>query len=315
MSGSDHYRGSYAPDVSRPIQANTGETGSWGRPHDFGGQGPLIHLAHANGFPPGTYRPLAEALADDYHIIGLPARPLWPGSRPEQAPSWRSLADDLIQALDHLGLRDLVGVGHSLGGVLTMWASIQRPELFRAVVLIDPVILPPAWLWLARLMRALGLGQRQPLVQGALRRRCVWPNRQACYMHYRHKPLFARWPDASLWAYVEAGTRPRADGQVELVYPPAWEAHIFATTPTDIWRDVPRLAVPALVISGAHSGILRPKSQALMARLLPQARFLVIPEAGHLVPMEQPLAVAAAIRAFLTTATPRPDPLQGKNRP
>ena len=31
--------------------------------HDFGGQGPLIHLAHANGFPPGTYTPFAQALA------------------------------------------------------------------------------------------------------------------------------------------------------------------------------------------------------------------------------------------------------------
>ncbi len=137
-----------------------------------------------------------------------------------------------------------------------------------------------------------------------MRRRRIWPSRAACYAHYRARPLFARWPDASLWAYVEAGTRPRADGQVELVYPPEWEAHIFATVPTDVWRDVPQLAIPALIIRGAHSNTFRAASQVRMARWLPQARFLMIPEAGHLVPMERPQEVGAAIRGFLAAVAP-----------
>ena len=269
--------------------------------HDFGGPGTVIHLAHANGFPPATYRPLAETLTESHHVIGLAARPLWPGSRPESAPTWHPLADDLIRGLDNSSLHNIIGVGHSIGGVLTMWAAIRRPDLFRAVVLIDPVILPPLWLWAMRLLRAVGLGQRQPLVRGALRRRRTWPSRQACYEQYRGKPLFATWPDASLRAYVEAGTRPRANGQVELVYPPEWEAHIFATTPTDVWRTVPQLKTPTLVIRGQHSDTFRRESQARMARLLPQARFHVIPDAGHLVPMERPQETAAAIRDFVST--------------
>jgi pimeloyl-ACP methyl ester carboxylesterase len=291
--------------------------------HDFGGDGPVIHLAHANGFPPATYRLLADSLINPsstadphYHVVGLPARPLWPdevrwaparkpwadrwpGSRPESAPTWRPLADDLIQTLDDRGLHGIYGVGHSLGGVLTMWAAIRRPDLFRAVVLIDPVILPPAVLWAMRLMRALGLRGRQPLVQGALRRRRTWPSRQACYEHLRDKPLFARWPDVALWDYVEAGTKIGAGGQAELVYPPEWEAHIFATTPADVWRDVPRLRTPTLVIRGEHSDTFRPEAQARMARLMPDARFLVISDAGHLVPMERPAETGEAIRSFL----------------
>ena len=275
--------------------------------HDFGGDGPIVHLAHANGFPPASYRSLAETLTGHalgspgrgYHVIGLSARPLWPDSRPESAPNWHVLAADLIQGLDALGLKRILGVGHSLGGVCTMLATIHRPDLFRAVVLIDPVILPPAWLRGIRLVRWLGLRQRQPLVQGALRRRRTWPSRQACYEHYRGKLLFARWSDASLWAYVEAGTRLRADGQVELVYPPEWEAHIFATTPTDVWRYVPQLRTPALVIRGEHTETFRPASQRRMARLLPQARFRVIPGARHLVPMERPAETGAAVRQFL----------------
>jgi len=268
-------------------------------PHDFGGDGPVIHLAHANGFPPGTYRPLAESLTDRYHVIGLASRPLWPGSQPEGLPNWHPLADDLIRGLEGMGLRGIVGIGHSMGGVLTLWAAVRRPDLFRAVVLIDPVVLPPAWLLMVRLLRLAGLQRRLPLVQGALRRRRTWPSRQACYDHYRRKPLFATWSDASLWAYVEAGTRERADGRVELAYPPEWEARIFATTPTDIWRAVPRLRTPALIIRGERSDTFRPESQARMARLLPQAQFVVIPNAGHLAPMERPEEVGAAVREFL----------------
>ena len=35
----------------------------------------------------------------------------------------------------------MVGVGHSLGGYLTALAAVRRPELFRAVILLDAPIL------------------------------------------------------------------------------------------------------------------------------------------------------------------------------
>jgi len=98
---------------------------------------------------------------------------------------------------------------------------------------------------------------------------------------------------------VEAGTRERADGQVELVYPPEWEAHIFATIPTDVWQAVPHLHTPALIIRGEHSHTFPHRSLVRMKHMLPQARFSVIPQAGHLVPMEQPAETAKAIRHFL----------------
>ena len=270
--------------------------------HDFGGSGPVVHIAHANGFPPGAYRPLAEALTDTYHVIGLSSRPLWRDSRPKSASDWHTLADDLIQGLDGLGLKGIVGLGHSLGAVLTMWAAIRRPDLFRAVVLIDPVILPPARLRALRLLRLFGLRRCMPVVRRALRRRRTWPSRQVCYGHYRDNSFFAAWPDAGLRAFVEAGTRERDDGQVELVYPPEWEAHIFATTPVDIWQAIPELRVPALIIRGEHSETFPPESLARMDRLVGRAHSVVIPGAGHLVPMERPVDTGVVILCFLDGA-------------
>jgi pimeloyl-ACP methyl ester carboxylesterase len=87
---------------------------------DFGGVGPVVHLAHANGFPPGAYRPLVEALVDRHRVIALPSRPLWPESQPESAPNWHVMADDLVQGPDKMGFNHVIGVGHSMGGDLTL---------------------------------------------------------------------------------------------------------------------------------------------------------------------------------------------------
>ena len=266
---------------------------------DLGGQGPVLHLAHANGFPPGAYRLFAQALAAHYRVVALPARPLWPGSMPEEAPTWRTMAGDMLRGLEALDAPGMVGLGHSMGGVFTLWAAIDRPDLYRAVVLIDPVILPPHWLWWLRLARAAGLDGRMPLVQATLRRRRTWPGQQACFDHYRRKDLFARWPDDALWDYVRAAVHEEGEA-VTLRYRPEWEAHIFATVPVDIWPDVPRLSVPCLVVRGEHSKTFVPGAEARVARLLPAARVVTIPGATHLLPMERPRETATAVLDFLT---------------
>jgi len=69
----------------------------------------------------------------------------------------------------------------------------------------------------------------------------------------------------------------------------------------DIWRDVPRLRVPCLVVRGEHSETFVPGALARVARLLPAARVVTIPGAGHLLPMERPQETATAILDFLTT--------------
>jgi len=263
-----------------------------------------MHLAHANGFPPAAYEPLAAVLRTSYRLIGLPARPLWPGSRPESTPTWLPMAGDLIAALDDLAdsgtiSPPIIGVGHSLGGVLTLLAAIRRPDLFRAIILIDPVILPPSQLRLLRLMRLVGLHRHLPLVQATLRRRRTWPSRQACTEHLAGKPFFTGWPAASLNAYVYFGTQEHPDGQVELIYPPEWEAHIFATTPTDIWRYVPQLSIPVLAIRGEGSPTFPAGSLTRLVRLLPQAQALTIPDSDHMVPLERPAETAEAIRSFI----------------
>ena len=92
---------------------------------DWGGTGPVLHLAHANGFPPGTYRKLIELLKTRYHVFTLRSRCLVPGSDPLTLGSWTDLADELAHSLRARGLENVVGVGHSVGGVATLLASVR----------------------------------------------------------------------------------------------------------------------------------------------------------------------------------------------
>jgi pimeloyl-ACP methyl ester carboxylesterase len=61
-----------------------------------------------------------------------------------------------------------------------------------------------------------------------------------------------------------------------------------------------RIHVPVLVVAGADDQITPAEGMREMSNAIVGAEFVLIPEAGHLAPLEQPSAVNAAISAFLT---------------
>lgn len=66
-----------------------------------------------------------------------------------------------------------------------------------------------------------------------------------------------------------------------------------------------RIDVPVLVICGAHDAISPAAEMQAMARAIPAAEYVEIPDAGHLAPLEQPARVNAAMRVFLEKKAPR----------
>jgi pimeloyl-ACP methyl ester carboxylesterase len=267
---------------------------------DFGGSVPELHFAHANGYPPPAYKPLLELLAADYHVRAMITRPLWLDSSPDGLRSWHPLVDDLVRYMDQRDARGWIGVGHSLGAVLTATAALRRPDLFRALVLIDPVFLAPltqlAWQTAQRLGQA---GRLHPLVPGALKRRRVFASRNEMFVRYRKALVFRRIDDNGLNAYVDAMARPLPDGRVALSYSPDWEAKIYETSTINLWSRIGQLKQPLLVIRGSETDTFRPRAVKALLRRLPQAVFREVSGAGHLVPLEKPAQVAGLIRDFL----------------
>jgi pimeloyl-ACP methyl ester carboxylesterase len=261
---------------------------------------PLLHLAHANGFPPPVYRCFFKSLGDQYHGIGFPARPLWPGSPPaKKLRHWSLFADDLLSALRPLGDKKIAGVGHSLGGVLTLYAALKEPRRFNRIVLMDPTMLPPALLRKIWWMKKIGLEFRPDLVAGALRRRRHWDSLEDALNHFKAKTLFQSWPTETIEDYARSMTAPDPQGGVSLVYAPEWEAGIYRTIPTDVWKAAAGLKIPILVIRGGDSNTFTAESEAAFQKANPSAVFRVVAGAGHLLPFEKPEETAALVRDFL----------------
>jgi pimeloyl-ACP methyl ester carboxylesterase len=266
----------------------------------LGGDGPVLVLAHANGFPIGSYRVLAGLLATRFRVMGYEARPLWPGSDPGELRGWTDLGDDLRTVLRGASLSGIVGVGHSVGAVSTILASTRDPDLFRTRVLIDPVLFtgPRARLW--GLFQAFGLASRMSIVRGARQRRESWTDPAEAHQSWAAKPLFARWEPRCLDDYVESGLVPDPHGGFRLRYPRAWEAAIFETTPSDPWPWVREVKSPSLFLRGSDSETFLPEASERVRREVAGCEIREVPGTTHLLPFERPDAVAEAILDFLS---------------
>lgn len=265
---------------------------------EWGGDGPRLVLAHANGFAPGCYRTVIGRLRSDFRVATFAARPLWGNAEPAAVGSWLPLADDLARLLESRRETAVVGVGHSLGGVLTALAATTSPSRFTALVLLDPVVFSGLravlWGW----MKRLGLGSRFPLARGARRRRDRWPDLESVRASWRGRSMFRGWDPRALEDYLEASVTEAADGTLVLRYPKAWEARIFETCPHDLWPWLRRVEAPTLVVRGPASDTLAPGAAARMAREMPRATAVELPGTSHFLPMERPEEAARLIVDF-----------------
>jgi pimeloyl-ACP methyl ester carboxylesterase len=262
-----------------------------------------LHFSHANGFPPGTYRTFLQTLTAQFHVLSMEARPLWGDQDPACLRHWRELADDQARFVQEMGLTGAIAVGHSLGAVTSLFCAAAHPGLFRALVLIDPVILPahlcPIW----ALAGLTGLNRRAALPTRTRRRRMEWPSREVLYRAYRAAQVFARWQDDVLLDYVTSVAEDIPGGGVRLRYPREWEARIFETAPPDSWLAMPRLCrIPLLVLRGQHSTTYTRSTMRWMHWLLPRGTFTEIEGADHFVPMCRSEQAAQAVTGFLARA-------------
>ena len=269
---------------------------------DFGGNGPSMHFLHANGYPPDCYQPLLELLSRQYRLFGMTLRPLWPDSNMDEIQDWHPFSNDLLRFLSDRGPDPVIGVGHSIGGIVTLRAAIQNPGKFRAVILLDPVLFVPTFLVLWNFLRAIGLGNKvHPKIAGALKRRRIFDDLGMIFRGYRTREVFRYMDDESLRAYIEGITKPKAGGGFELAYTPEWESHIYLTglRDFDLWRALPKLQVPTLIIRGAETDTFLERAAKLVKQKQPKVKIETMEKSTHILPLEHPQKVFDLIQSFL----------------
>jgi pimeloyl-ACP methyl ester carboxylesterase len=265
---------------------------------DWGGEGPLAVLHHANGFCAALWDPVARALRDEFRVIAMDARGHGDSSKPEGDDSypWPAFGRDLAAvaaalAAEHGDGRVALGLGHSFGGTSMLMAAAERRDLFERLVLVDPVMR-------RRIVDPERASHVDQLSEGARARRRVFESRDAARDAWRGKPLFARWQPESFELYLAEGFADRDDGQVELKCPPEVEAAVFANgRHFDLWSVAERVTIPTRLLWAVRGDFPRLLFTEMEEHMAPHAELVEV-EAGHLMPMERPDLVVDAVRSF-----------------
>lgn len=280
---------------------------------DFGGAGQPLHFLHANGYPPECYQPLLGLFQTQYHVFGMLLRPLWRDSNPNDIQDWKPFSDDLLSFLAPPQPVPAIGVGHSIGAVVTLRAALKDPSKFRALILLDPVLFVPSRIIIWNFFRAIGLGNKvHPKIAGALKRRRTFDDLDLVFRGYRNREVFRYMSDENLRIYIEGITRKTENGRArreaavpaavyELVYPPEWESRIYLTglRDFDIWRGLLKLDVPTLFIRGAETDTFLENAARLIKRMQPKARVESLDRSTHLLPLERPQEIFDMMQSFL----------------
>jgi len=257
---------------------------------------PILHFAHANSYPAGTYGMFFEQLRQHYDVRALPLHAHDP--RYPVDDGWRKLGNELVDVLEKNYAAPVILVGHSMGGILSLLAARKRPDLARCVVLLDSPIVAG---WRANALRVIKWlkyeGKSSPSVASA-RRRNAWPDMEAAYQHYAGKAMFASWPQRVLRDYVEHGIEPGDDGGVRLRFTREAETAVYRTIPHHLGHLAKRpFPVPVGFIGGTGSAECRMAGLDATRRLVGR-HFRQLP-GGHLFPMESPVAAAEAAHAMI----------------
>jgi lipase len=242
---------------------------------DWGGDGPPIVILHATGFLARIYQPIALALRSSGRVYAYDQLGHGDSEVPDLGDiSWYRTADDLEEFLVATGLHGVRAFGHSAGGTAIAAVVARRPDLIARAMLVEPVIVDPMFDSLA-----------------------------AMYANFVNKPPYSGWRADVLRDYCEHGTRAAADGTRVLKCPPEVEARLYQTARDfDGLSHILACSVRMLVVFGERSDS---PGLAFAKRVVHGAthrRVVVVPGAGHLVPMEQPDEVARLALEFFNGA-------------
>lgn len=267
---------------------------------DWGGEGELVVMHHANGFCAASLGEVACALSKHYRVVSIDARghgdstPVVAGGEPNPY-DWWTLSKDVERAteaiLERVG-RDRVdlAIGHSFGGALMLAAASRRPELFARLLLCDPVIFPP----LTKEEKASAGQGANPLAEATLRRRDHFPSYADAFAHYASRGLFANFTPVSLALYVGEGIRRTEGGEVTLKCAREVEAVVFGGGGRlDLTDQVGGVLAEVRILHALQGNFSRPVYDRL-AGLMPNARVESV-DVGHLFPMEQPELVLSHV--------------------
>jgi pimeloyl-ACP methyl ester carboxylesterase len=246
------------------------------------GAGPAVLLLHGQPGAAVTWRHVAERLRGRARVVALD-RPGY-GATGGCARGIEENAEVALALLDSLGVERAVLVGHSWGGGVALAIALRAPERVTGLVLVASVGPRSSVDRLDRVLVVPGLGPA--LTLGG----------------FLTLPRLLPLPFVRRQLVRELGTLPRdsVDELVRQVRRRDWRS--FVVEQRALVREIdglaarlPQVEPPAVVLAGALDFVLPLRVARTLAAELPRAELRVVADAGHVMPVEAPDAVADAV--------------------
>ena len=254
-------------------------------------------FAHANGLPGASYGTFLAPFKAGYsvHYVDMLAHnPRWKVNN-----GWSNLVDELEAFYEPLP-KPVVGMGHSLGAVLTFLLARRHPAWFSAVVMLDPPLVNGLPSLAFRLGMALGMSDKLTPAGLSKYRRDQWNSWDEVEEYFASKPFFQRFHPNCLKDYLAAGVVLSTDATTyTLAFKRDVEVAIFRSGPPSTMGKptLSKLGVPGVLVSGEtseaffHAAARRHCKHHGMAHKFASGT--------HMFPLEKPQEAYEVIQAWL----------------
>lgn len=245
---------------------------------------PMV-FAHGFGCNLGVWRDVAAAFEDEYRIVaydhvGAGDSDLSAYDRAKY-DSLHGYADDLLELLDVLDLRDVVFVGHSVSSMIGVLAANRDPSRFGALVLVGP---SPRYVDDGDYVGGFEQADIDGLLDALDLNYLGWSQQLA--------PVIMGNPDRPQLGQDLADNFCATDPEIASHF-----AHV--TFLSDHRRDLADVTVPTLVLQCREDAIAPMSVGEYVHQAIPGSRLVVLDATGHCPNLSHPGEVVEAIGAYL----------------
>ncbi|WP_420862917.1 3-oxoadipate enol-lactonase [Algirhabdus cladophorae] len=238
------------------------------------GSGAPVVFANSLGTDMRLWDPVLPLLPDGLQIIRFDKRGHGKSSVPPAPYTMGALVSDAEAVMDHLGVKDAVFVGLSIGGMIAQGLAVKRLDLIRAVVLSNTAAkIGTKEMWQTRIdaIRQNGLASLTDTV-----------------MERWFGTDFLASPEMAHWRAIFEQTP--EEGYIGCSQ---------AIAGTDFYSSTSTLRCPVLGIAGTEDGSTPPDLMRETLNVIPGSEFHLMQRCGHLPCVEKPQEYAARLTQFL----------------
>ncbi|HEX9395847.1 MAG TPA: alpha/beta hydrolase [Burkholderiales bacterium] len=248
------------------------------------GRTPVL-LVHGLSYFSYDWLPVAQALAAEREVVAMDLRGFgdssWSPARDYSVPT---MAQDIVNLLDHLGWRHAILSGHSMGGRSTTFVAAKHPARIAGLVLVDyspenapagaqrvtKIVAgtPDTFASVDEALQYFGKDDRTRFENYLIPLNGKFVLKRDTYFRDQFRKL------------LETGERPKLG--------------------VDMWQLIGEVRCPILSLRGTHSDMYAAESAAKMKAANPRLALAEV-DAGHDIAGDNPQGYLNAVRSFINT--------------